>query len=246
MIEILSLCINDFFKKKFILLSILPFISSLLVIGLILIFGANELFDLLKQSLISTDFSFIDETKQGFLVSLLSFDITRILVMSIFYTLGGLLGILLSVIIAAIIVGFLTPIVTKFVDQKYYNTKLKSQVGSVKVIKISLAVFFKFILILLITIPFVFVPFLNLFIINVPFFYLFYKFMLIDVASNSLDELSFELMMRKDGGFEFKFVALIFYALSLIPFVGLFFQLFFVMFFTHLLLRKNQIYRNLQ
>lgn len=170
MIEMLSLCINDFFKKKFILLSILPFILSLLAIGLVLIFGANELFDLLKQSLISTDFSFIDETKQGFLVSLLSFDITRILVMSIFYTLGGLLGILLSVIIAVIIAGFLTPIVTKFVDQKYYNTKLKSQVDSVRVIKIFLAVFFKFILILLITIPFLFVPFLNLFIINVPFF----------------------------------------------------------------------------
>ena len=77
MIEILSLCINDFFKKKFILLSILPFISSLLVIGLVLIFGANELFDLLKQSLISTDFSFIDETKQGFLVSLLSSDTSK-------------------------------------------------------------------------------------------------------------------------------------------------------------------------
>ncbi|HDX8147265.1 TPA: hypothetical protein RQJ23_001760, partial [Campylobacter fetus] len=94
--------------------------------------------------------------------------------------------------------------------------------------------------ILLICTPFLFVPFLNLFIINLPFFYLFYKFMLIDVASNCMDKTMFEITMIKGAGLGFALSAILFYLLCLIPFIGLFFQLFFVMFFTHLLFKKNQ------
>ena len=81
-----------------------------------------------------------------------------------------------------------------------------------------------------------FVPVINLFIINVPFFYIYYKLVLIDVASNALSAKSFERSYKMGGGYKFALSAFIFYLLCLIPLVGLFFQLFFIIFLTHVVL----------
>ncbi|AII15132.1 hypothetical membrane protein (EI24 domain) [Campylobacter iguaniorum] len=243
MINLLRLSINDFFTKKFILLSLLPFFISILLFSTLMIFGGNELFEILKAGAISGDYSFIDESEHGFLVAILSFQAVKFLIVGMFYILSGFFAVMLSIIFAAIIAGFLTPTVTKFVNQKYYKFTLKDDISTLKIIKISLVIFAKFLLILLICLPFLFVPVINLFVINIPFFYLFYKFMLIDIASNTLNSFEFDIMLRSDAGWDFKFACLVFYILALIPLVGIFFQLFFVMFLSHLLFKKSQIYR---
>ncbi|EAI5647556.1 EI24 domain-containing protein [Campylobacter fetus] len=236
MINIINLCIGDFFKKKFILLSLLPTVFSVIVFSSLIIFGGSELLIALKN--LASNGEFLD--KDGIVATILSFSIVKALILSSFYIFSGFFVIILSSALAGIIAGFLTPIVTKYVNKKYYNINIDSEVTTSRVIKISIITFLKFIAILLICIPFLFVPFLNLFIINLPFFYLFYKFMLIDVASNCMDKTMFEITMIKGAGLGFALSAILFYLLCLIPFIGLFFQLFFVMFFTHLLFKKNQ------
>ena len=97
----------------------------------------------------------------------------------------------------------------------------------------------KFILIFLICIPLLFIPVVNLFILNLPFFYLFYRLILIDIASNTSDSLIFEIDLQKGGGIKFFSASVLFYIITLIPFVGLFLQIYFVIFLSHVLLEKN-------
>ena len=63
--------------------------------------------------------------------------------------------------------------------------------------------------------------------------------MLIDIASNTSDSLIFEIDMQKGGGVKFFSASVLFYILTLVPFVGLFLQIFFVIFLSHILLEKN-------
>lgn len=240
MTNLFLLCFRDFFSKKFILWSLLPFIISVIVFIILIIFSGSELFDNLKQG----NFSFLN--KNGFFAYILSFQITKWFILTIFYASSALLSIILSTIIAMIISGFLTHMVCEFVNKKYYNFTITPQISMLETFKIMFLTFIKFILFLMICLPLLFIPIINLFIINLPFYYFFYKFMLIDVSSVCLTTTEFSLIMKKDGGWDFKFSALVFYILCLIPFAGLFFQLFFVMFFSHIIFRKSQIYKGLK
>ena len=99
----------------------------------------------------------------------------------------------------------------------------------------------KFLGILLVCLPLLFVPFVNFFIINVPFFYIYYKLLLIDVGSNTLDSDKFELALLEGGGVKFVVFTLLFYLISLVPLVGLFFQLYFVIVLSHLFYQREAL-----
>ncbi|WP_163226589.1 hypothetical protein [Campylobacter fetus] len=59
MINILNLCINDFFKKKFILLSLLPMVFSVIVFSALMLFGGSELLVALKN--LASNGEFLDK-----------------------------------------------------------------------------------------------------------------------------------------------------------------------------------------
>ncbi|ARR00137.1 EI24 domain-containing protein [Campylobacter porcelli] len=224
----------DFLSLRFILLSILPLVVSLAsLIGLVVLFG-DDIFAAFAKPQIQTYAS-----GDGFIAWLISLSLVQFIITSSFYVISIFLAIILSVAIAAVITGFLTPYIVKFINQKYYNYNTTPEPSNIRVLNLIFITFIKFILIFLICIPLLFIPVINLFILNLPFFYLFYRLMLIDVASNTSDRLIFEVDLQKGGGVKFFSASVIFYIITLIPFVGLFSQIFFVIFLSHLLLEKN-------
>lgn len=156
------------------------------------------------------------------------------------YVAGSFLVLILSVFIALIVAGFLTPVVANEIKRRHYRNLEISEISTARSVKLIGAVLLKFTAISLISLPFLFVPILNLFIIQLPFFYLYYALLLVDVGSNTLSEKRFELVWMEGGGYEYKFTALIFYLLCLIPLVGLFLQIFFVIYFSHFFFQKER------
>ncbi|CZE49958.1 EI24 domain-containing protein [Campylobacter geochelonis] len=240
MIGIFRLSLKDFLTRKFILLSILPFLVAVVLLSGFMIFGGKELFDTLSLGAQSGDFSFLDESEYPWLAKALTFGLTKWIISALFYVAGTFLVLMLSVFIALGVAGFLTPIVAKELNSRHYNLVKESEPSFWRVMKLMGIELVKFIVILLICLPLLFIPVINLFAINIPFFYLYYKFLLVDVASNALDKTKFELAYKKGGGYGFIFACIVFYILCLVPFVGLFFQLFFVIYLTHILYSKER------
>ncbi|MCD8213379.1 MAG: EI24 domain-containing protein [Campylobacter sp.] len=243
MIDIVRLSFRDFWTAKFISLSLLPLLVSILGLTWLMFFGGNELFGALQEGAKIGEYPFLNESAPyfSFWLKILDFDATKWIVSAIFYVLGSFFVLILSVGIALIVAGFMTPIVAKEINKRHYDIVQDSEVSLSRTLNLSVKVLLKFIGILLLCVPLLFVPFLNLFIINLPFFYLYYKLLLIDVGSNTLNVPKFELLWLEGGGFGFIFACVIFYFVSLIPLAGLFFQLFFIIFLSHLLYRKQSV-----
>ncbi|QPH85107.1 EI24 domain-containing protein [Campylobacter concisus] len=243
MINLLRLGFKDFFTAKFITLSILPLFLSICSLAWLTIWGGGEIFDLLSEGAKSSDYAFIDanSTLSSYAIKILNFSATKWIISILFYVLSTFLTIIISIIIALIVAGFLTPVVAKEINKRHYNYVLKSEAGTIRVLKVMMVEIMKFLGILLVCLPLLFVPVLNFFIINVPFFYIYYKLLLIDVGSNTLDSEKFELALLEGGGIKFIVFTLLFYIISLVPLVGLFFQLYFVIVLSHLFFEKETL-----
>ena len=229
--SIIKRSFRDFLSIRFILLAFLPLSISLIsLVGLTIYFGA-DIFNILAKSHLDAY-----ANGDGFIAWLLSLSLIQFMLTSSFYLISIFLAIILSVVIATIITGFLTPYIVKFINQKYYNYNTTPSPSNARVFSLICITFIKFILIFLITIPLLFIPIINLFILNLLFFYLFYRLMLIDVASNTSDSLIFEIDLQKGGGVKFFSASVVFYILTLMPFLGIFLQIFFVIFLAHILL----------
>ncbi len=236
--KIFDISIKDFLTKKFILLSLLPLLGAVLVLGILAFFGGKEGFENLQIAIANGDFTLLQN--YPIISKILNYSITKWIIGAFFYIAGTFLVLIFSVIIAVIIAGFLTPVVTKEINLRHYGLTKQNEVSFLKVVKLMATSLLKFIAIFLICLVFYFVPILNLFVINIPFFYLFYKFLLIDVASNSLNKERFDKIYRQGGGYKFMLSCFLFYLLCLIPLVGLFLQLFFVIFLSHILYQNEQ------
>ena len=95
-------------------------------------------------------------------------------------------------------------------------------------------IFIKFIGILLLCTLALFLPFINIFVYYLAFYYLFHKLLMLDITSSVLDKENFKIFNAQASTFEFKFSTLCFYLVSSIPLLGIFLQVFFVIFLTHL------------
>lgn len=236
MVEIFNLSIKDFLTKKFIALSFLPLILSLIILGIFTAYMGGELYESLEISLNGGEL--LDKDAHPFISWLLAFSITKWLIGILFYTLGAFFVIILSLGIALVVVGFLTPIATKEVANRYQITTSNLPTFG-RVMALMTKEFLIFLLIFVISLLFLLIPVINIFVLNVPLFYLYYKFMLIDVGSNALNRDEFERFYKKGGGYKFALACFIFYLISLIPFAGLFLQLFFVIFLSHIVYRNQ-------
>ena len=243
--KIFRLSSEDFFTRKFILLSLLPFFCPLVILGAVAYFGGSELFSLLSAGAQSGDFSFLDEQRFPIIAKILSFAATKWIIGAIFYALASFAVLMLSVFCALLIAAFLTPTVTKEINARHYRLSRADEASTARVLKLTALEILKFLAILFICSVLLFVPVINLFIINVPFFYIYYKLILIDVASNTLSAKSFERCYKRGGGYKFSLSAFVFYLLCLVPLVGLFFQLFFIIFLSHvLLIEERELIKN--
>lgn len=163
-----------------------------------------------------------------------AFHFVQILITIISFLFSGFIIVFASVFLALFITSFLTPFIAKEINQKYYHYDNTNEVSTPKVIFEIFKIFIKFIGILLLCTLALFLPFINIFVYYLAFYYLFHKLLMIDVTSTILDKESFKNFNSDFSPLEFKFSTLCFYLLSSVPLLGLFLQVFFVIFLTHL------------
>lgn len=234
---ILVKSLKDQLSKRFLFLSLAPFIIPMILFSALAMLGGNEFVLILEEGSSTGDFSFLDESEYPIIAWLLGFGVVHWILIALLTILGTFGVILLSLVAALIVVGFLTPIIIKSVRKRHYPDVHKAKSDNIfKTLSTIAWIFLKFIGIFLFCLPFLILPFVSLFILNIPFFYLFYHLLVYDVVSNGICEDAYEIV-RKNKTYIF-IVMLGFFTLSLIPFMGLLLQVFFVTYLAHFIFSK--------
>lgn len=229
--------LEDSVSPRFLLMALGPFFVPIVILGGFFIYGGNELFMLLENGAKEGDFSFLDESAHPTLAYLLSFAVIHWIIVALFALIGTFGVVLFSVIIAVITVGFMTPFIVKNVRKRHYKHVPAGKEESFlltmwKMLKIVLL----FLLLLLVALPMLLVPLLNVIALQIPFFYLFYKLMMVDIISTGVTQNA--KMLAKQYKVELLLILLGFYFLALIPFLGLLLQVFFVTYLSHFFLSR--------
>lgn len=224
--DILKLAIKDFFSFKFLKFALIPLIFSLIFMLFLGVLGFSALLDYFN--------SLFSVGEDSFWAWFYALHFVQILITIISFLFSGFIVVFASVFLALFITSFLTPFIAKEINQKYYHYDSINEVSTLKTIFEFFKIFIKFIGILLLCTLALFLPFINIFVYYLAFYYLFHKLLMIDVTSTILDKESFKNFHSDFSPLEFKFSTLCFYLLSSVPLLGLFLQVFFVIFLTHL------------
>ncbi|EOH9591251.1 EI24 domain-containing protein [Campylobacter jejuni] len=228
--QILKLSLQDFFSLKFLKFALIPLACSLLFMSILGIFGFSFLTNYF--------YSLFSISEDYFWAWFYAFHVAQVLLTVISFLFSGFIVVFASVFLALFITSFLTPFIVKEINRKYYHYNLEEEVSSLRVFFEIFKIFIKFGFFFILCTLALFLPFVNLFIYYFVFYYLFHKLLILDVTSSVLDQQNFKSFNAKFSPFEFKFSILCFYILSSVPFLGLFFQVFFVIFLTHLSYQK--------
>lgn len=232
MIEILRLSLRDFCTKKFLNFALLPFFFSLVLFAILAYFGFSALLEFFDEL-------FGKDSENSVFAFIYSLAFVQIFIAILSVLSASFIVIFASVFFAIFIVSFLTPFICKAINEKYYHHPLKKPISTTKILLKTLWILAKFVLFFFIATFLLLVPFVNLFVYYVVVYYLFHKLLILDVASNVLNIDEFTLFYTKTSPLEFKFTTLCFYLLACVPFAGLFLQVFFVIFLTHLFYQKE-------
>lgn len=224
--RILRLAIKDFFTLQFLKFALIPLVFSFILMIFLAIFGFSFLLDYFN--------SLFSVGEDSFWAWFYALHFVQILITLISVLFSGFIVVFASVFLALFITSFLTPFIAKEINQKYYHYDNINEVSTLKTIFEIFKIFIKFIGIFLLCTLALFLPFINIFVYYLAFYYLFHKLLMIDVTSTILDKESFKNFYSDFSPLEFKFSTLCFYLLSSVPFLGLFLQVFFMIFLTHL------------
>ncbi|EGF1190334.1 hypothetical protein IBZ77_001392 [Campylobacter coli] len=223
--KILRLAIKDFFTLQFLKFALIPLTFSFILMIFLAIFGFSFLLDYFN--------SLFSVGEDSFWAWFYALHFVQILITLISVLFSGFVIIFASVFLALFITSFLTPLIVKQINNKYYHHEVQN-ISNMYIIFEIFKIFLKFIGIFLLCTLALFLPFINLFVYYLAFYYLFHKLLMIDVTSTILDKESFKNFHSDFSPLEFKFSTLCFYLLSSVPLLGLFLQVFFVIFLTHL------------
>ncbi|EGT0726737.1 hypothetical protein JAP09_000731 [Campylobacter coli] len=224
--RILRLAIKDFFTLQFLKFALIPLVFSFILMVFLAVFGFSALLDYFN--------SLFSVGEDSFWAWFYALHFVQILITIISFLFSGFIVVFASVFLALFITSFLTPFIAKEINQKYYHYDNTNEVSTLKTIFEIFKIFIKFIGIFLLCTLALFLPFINLFVYYLAFYYLFHKLLMLDITSSVLDKENFKIFNAQASTFEFKFSTLCFYLLSSIPLLGIFLQVFFVIFLTHL------------
>ena len=237
--KILTLSIKDFFTKDILKIAILPFVFTLIFVYMLFL-------NIASFGLDNFDEIVIQEHKSGLQIQEEENDIVNTVISYIFksaavawivnflvYTIGTLAVVYFSVFISLIVIGFLTPfILSKIRDKHYNNIEFKGNIGILSTIFSIFKTFFVMILLFIVLIPFYFIPIVQIFALNLPFYYLFHKLLNFDVGTTILEKNELKYFKYHNAR-ELRLRTLLLYMLSLIPFVGLFLPVFYIVYIGH-------------
>jgi len=181
------------------------------------------------------------ESLQGsdILSSMLEYSWLRWIIEKVVFLVASYFILILAVIIAVIIVGFFTPLVVKKLKSRHYPPLAIKGHGSIfYMLMYTLKSLFFMLLFYILLIPFYFIPLLNIVAFNLPAYYFFHKMLVFDVGStiNTQEEYT---RIKATVGNQIRLRTLLMYLLTLIPFVGIFFPLFFVIYLSHIFMSES-------
>ncbi len=237
--QILKKSLSDFKSPYFLGLSLLPFVVVALLFGYGWFGFGGDLLAQAQASLDAGQVPFLDAGSHPWLTAVLTFAPVQWLFSLFFYLVGIVAVVLLSVVVAAIVIGFFTPVIVKKIQKKHYPdfrftnqdfTLAASIPYYVKIVAI-------FVVLGLVALPFMFIPAVNFIAINIPFYYLFHNFMLLDVGSNIVGKAEFKKLVKKHKAL-FRSTTATLYGISLVPLLGLFLQVFYVIVLAHVFFEK--------
>lgn len=218
---------SDIFSARFLTLAILPFFLILALSIGILIPASESFFMLISDPNLAQN-----EQLPSFLSFLIGFSFIHWILTAFAVVLGGGVAILFSFMLAAIFAGFMTPYIVSVIVKKHYPNVILSGMSLSDMLGIYVGVILKFILYFIIAVFALLIPFVGVIALYLPFYYLFYKMMIVDVGG-TID--SKEVMTQMEERFkkEFRLSVFIFFLISNIPFIGIFLQVPFVILLTH-------------
>lgn len=230
----LILSFKDFFTFRFLMFSLLPLIFSSAIFLTLFAFLINYVSQVE-----------LDENMFNFFLGTMILHALQVLIMFFTVAGGGFLALNLSVFFALFIVSFLTPYIVKEINLKYYNYNKLDEISFLQASFILLKIILKFAILLFFNLILYIIPVVNFFAPILLFFlmfYLFYNFLIQDVAScvlNKNDFLNF-------NPYKITYLAWVFgfYLICNIPWIGFFLPVFFVIFLSHCFFQKELQLKN--
>jgi len=173
------------------------------------------------------------------LASMLENEYLRWIIEKVVYLVASYFILIIAVIIAVIIVGFFTPLVVKKLKSRHYPPfEIKGHGSLLDVIWHAVKSFLIMILLYLVLIPFYFIPVLNIIAFNLPAYYFFHKMLVFDVGS-TLNTKTEYMRIKTIVGNQILLRTFLMYLLTMIPFVGVFFPLLFVIYLSHIFMNET-------
>jgi len=182
----------------------------------------------------------LEHSENSIIDFILSIGAVSWVISTFLYLIVGAFLILASVLLSIIMIGFFTPIIVKEIRKRHYpQIKLTNQDFTfVSSIFIYLKIFFIFFSLLFFIVPFLLIPGVNLAVLYLPFYYLFHNFLVLDTGSSIMSKEEFKKCIKENKTL-FRTTTLSLFLLSMIPFAGILFQVFFVIVLAHLFFMKK-------
>lgn len=225
---------SDFKSPYFMGLALLPFVVIFALFGYAWFGFGGDLLAEAQSALDAGQVPFLDAQAHPWITAVLTLSVFKWLFTIFFYLVGMVAVVLLSVVIAAIVIGFFTPVIVRKIHQKHYpDFKFTNQDFTfLSSIWFYIKPAIGFVILGLIALPFMFVPAVNFVAINIPFYYLFHNYMLLDVGSNIVSKAEFKTLLKKYK-LHFRSLTATLYGFSLIPLLGVFLQVYYVIVLAH-------------
>ncbi len=250
---LLAKSLADFFTTKFLALSTAPFFITLLISIIFLYYLSGEFFAMLDMAAqvsqnpdaAAAQNELAEFAKEYPIISaILGSFIFKAIAGTLFYVIGGGFAVLISVMLAVVIIGFFTPYIVAEVQKRHYpDIERKATVPIMDYLLFLVKQFGLFLLFFFASLPFYFMPVINIVAMNAPFYFLFHTLLSRDVAGEILDREEQKVVFKR-AKWRIATTTFILYLLSLIPAVGILGQVFFVIVLAHQFFQEAARIRN--
>ncbi len=232
-----------------------PFLFTVIVLYALFFSAADAGLDSLQESFVqiestqTTQENGITHTENSSMVYsggnaimefLMAYSLTSWLVSFFVFTIGGMFMFVIAIFTAILVIGFLTPAIMRELQARHYpDIELEGHGNVATTLFHSLKYVAIMFILLIVLIPFYFIPLVNIVAINFPFYYLFHKFYLLDVGTTALTKEQYKQMMYFKGN-KVRMNTVILYLISMIPFAALITPVFNVIVLSHMVFRNKQ------
>ena len=186
-----SISVQDFFTKKMLTYAFAPFLVTVIVLYALFFSAADAGLDSLQESFVqiestqTTQENGITHTENSSMVYsggnaimefLMAYSLTSWLVSFFVFTIGGMFMFVIAIFTAILVIGFLTPAIMKELQARHYpEIELEGHGNVFSTLFHSLRYVAVMFILLIVLIPFYFIPLVNIVAINLPFYFIAYK-----------------------------------------------------------------------